>query len=183
MSNTIDQHVEPMATVLLYEEYVRHVAQRRQAEVERMNSPLLLQQLAPIKRKIVAAFSESYQPRIRSPAQAYSGRPAGLRSGGRVILRASAQGSGRHRRSVFQDAVHRHRLCRPERLDHIARGRTTVSLSQCAGVVPLSLGPTARAVRHFRVDRKKSVTPLATHFRLADPRPFLAEAEQGIDAL
>jgi predicted DNA-binding transcriptional regulator YafY len=36
------------------------------AIAERMNSPLLLQQLAPIKRKIVAAFSESYQPKIRS---------------------------------------------------------------------------------------------------------------------
>jgi predicted DNA-binding transcriptional regulator YafY len=36
------------------------------AVAERMNSPLLLQQLAPIRRKIVAAFSESYQPKIRS---------------------------------------------------------------------------------------------------------------------
>src|SRR5262245_45305401 len=31
-----------------------------------MNSPLLLEQLRPIKRKIVAAFSENYQPKIRS---------------------------------------------------------------------------------------------------------------------
>jgi predicted DNA-binding transcriptional regulator YafY len=36
------------------------------AIAERMNSPLLLQQLAPIKRKIVAAFSEGYQGKIRS---------------------------------------------------------------------------------------------------------------------
>jgi predicted DNA-binding transcriptional regulator YafY len=38
------------------------------------------------------------------------------------------------------------------------------------------------AVRYFRIDRIKSVTPLDTSFRLADPGPFLAEAEQGVDA-
>src|SRR5262245_27330101 len=35
------------------------------AIAERMNSPLLLQQLAPIKRKVASAFSEGYQGRIR----------------------------------------------------------------------------------------------------------------------
>ena len=39
------------------------------------------------------------------------------------------------------------------------------------------------AVRYFRIDRIRSVTPLETGFRLADPRPFLAEAEEGIEAL
>jgi len=36
------------------------------AIADRMNSPLLLQHLAPIRRKIVAAFSESYQPKIKA---------------------------------------------------------------------------------------------------------------------
>jgi predicted DNA-binding transcriptional regulator YafY len=39
------------------------------------------------------------------------------------------------------------------------------------------------AVRFFRIDRIKSAAPLDTRFRLADPRPFLAEAEEGIEAL
>jgi len=39
------------------------------------------------------------------------------------------------------------------------------------------------AVRYFRIDRIKSVKPLETSFRVADPRPFLAEAEEGIEAL
>jgi hypothetical protein len=33
------------------------------------------------------------------------------------------------------------------------------------------------------LDRVRSVTLLDTSFRLADPRPFLAEAEEGIEAL
>jgi predicted DNA-binding transcriptional regulator YafY len=40
-----------------------------------------------------------------------------------------------------------------------------------------------KAIRCFRIDRIKSVTPLGTRFRLADPRPFLAEAEEGVEAL
>jgi predicted DNA-binding transcriptional regulator YafY len=39
------------------------------------------------------------------------------------------------------------------------------------------------AIRCFRIDRIKSVTPLATRFRLADARPFLAKAEEGVEAL
>src|SRR5262245_27142661 len=36
------------------------------AIAERTNSPLLLRELGAVKRKIVAAFPESYQPKIRS---------------------------------------------------------------------------------------------------------------------
>jgi predicted DNA-binding transcriptional regulator YafY len=36
------------------------------AVAEQMNSPLLLRELGAIKRKIVAAFPESYQPKIRA---------------------------------------------------------------------------------------------------------------------
>jgi predicted DNA-binding transcriptional regulator YafY len=39
------------------------------------------------------------------------------------------------------------------------------------------------AIRYFRIDRVKSVVPLQEGFRLADPRPFLAEAEEGIEGL
>ena len=39
------------------------------------------------------------------------------------------------------------------------------------------------AIRYFRIDRVTSVTPLESEFRLADPRPFLAVAEEGIEAL
>ncbi len=36
------------------------------AIAERMNSPLLLQHLAPVRRKIVGAFTETYQAKIRA---------------------------------------------------------------------------------------------------------------------
>jgi predicted DNA-binding transcriptional regulator YafY len=39
------------------------------------------------------------------------------------------------------------------------------------------------AIRYFRIDRIKSATPLDASFRLADPGPFLAEAEEGISSL
>ncbi len=40
-----------------------------------------------------------------------------------------------------------------------------------------------KAVRYFRIDRIRSVKPVDATFRLADPRPFLAEAEEGIETL
>jgi len=39
------------------------------------------------------------------------------------------------------------------------------------------------AVRFFRIDRIKSAKLLEKGFRLADPKPFLAEAEEGIEVL
>jgi predicted DNA-binding transcriptional regulator YafY len=39
------------------------------------------------------------------------------------------------------------------------------------------------AVRFFRIDRVRSVTPLEAGFRVADPKPFLAEAEEVVEAL
>ena len=50
------------------------------AIAERMNSALLLRQLTPIKRKIVAAFSETHQLEIRSlRKRILVGRPASAR--------------------------------------------------------------------------------------------------------
>jgi predicted DNA-binding transcriptional regulator YafY len=39
------------------------------------------------------------------------------------------------------------------------------------------------AIRHFRIDRIRSVRLLETTFRLADPRPFLDEIERGVGTL
>ena len=47
----------------------------------------------------------------------------------------------------------------------------------------LALDRLRGAVRRFRIDRIKRAEVLDASFRLADPRPFLAEAEEGIETL
>jgi predicted DNA-binding transcriptional regulator YafY len=153
------------------------------AIAERMNSPLLLQQLAPIKRKIVAAFSESYQPKIRSLRQRILvGSPASKQ----VI--ASFSPPLRKALTGVTEAFFNTRCIAIEYVDQ--NGTTTLRDVEPQFLylsVPvwylLAWDRLRSAVRCFRIDRIKSVTPLETKFRLADPRPFLADAEEGIEAL
>ena len=147
-----------------------------------MNSPLLLQRLAPIKRKIVAAFSESYRPKISSlRRRILVGKPAS-----EPVL-ASFLPPQPKALTGIAEAFFNMSLSPSTMSTGTARPRRVMSslipLPQCAGMVPLGMGPAARAVRYFRIDRIKSVTPLEAGFRPADPRPFLAEAEEGIEAL
>lgn len=153
------------------------------AIAERMNSPLLLQQLAPIKRKIVAAFSESYHPKIRSlRKRILVGSPASPR----VV--ASFSPPQRRALTGVAEAFFNTRCIA---IDYVDQNGATTSRDVEPQFLYLSVpvwyllawDRLRGAVRYFRIDRIKSVTPLEASFRLADPRPFLAEAEEGIEAL
>ena len=153
------------------------------AIAERMNSPLLLQQLAPIKHKIVASFSESYQPRIRSlRKRILVGAPAS----DRVVSSFSAP----QRKAVagVAEAFFNMRCIAIEYADQNGAITTRDVEPQFLYLnVPvwylLVWDRLRSAIRFFRVDRIRSVTVLEMGFRLADPRPFLAEAEEGVEAL
>ncbi|MGK9170596.1 WYL domain-containing protein [Inquilinus limosus] len=153
------------------------------AIAERMNSPLLLQQLAPIKRKVVAAFSESYQPKIRSlRKRILVGTPASEQ------VLASFSPPQRGALAGIADAFFNMRCIAIDYVDqHGAATSREVEPQFLYLNVPvwylLAWDRLRGAIRFFRIDRIKSVRPLATNFRLADPRPFLAEAEDGIEAL
>lgn len=153
------------------------------AIAERMNSPLLLQQLAPIKRKIVAAFSESYQPRIRSlRTRILVGKPASEQ-----VLASFSQPQKRALTGIAE-AFFDMRCIAIEYVDqHGAVTSRDVEPHFLYFNMPvwylLAWDRLRAAVRYFRIDRIKSVAPLETRFRIADPKPFLAEAEEGIAAL
>lgn len=153
------------------------------AIAEQMNSPMLLQQLAPIKRKIVAAFSESYQPKIRSlRSRILIGAPAS-----KQVL-ASFSPPERKTAAGIADAFFNMRCVAIDYVDQNGASTSRDIEPQFLYLnVPvwylLAWDRLRGAVRHFRIDRIKAVTPLKTRFRLADRRPFLAEAEEGIEAL
>jgi len=153
------------------------------AIAERMNSPLLLQQLAPIKRKIVAAFSEGYQGKIRSlRKRILVGAPASAQ------VLASFSPPARKPLAGIADAFFNMKCIG---IDYIDQNGVVTSRSVEPQFLYLNVpvwyllawDRLRAAVRHFRIDRIKSVTPLDSGFRLADSRLFLAEAEQGIEAL
>lgn len=153
------------------------------AIAERMNSPLLLQQLAPIKRKIVAAFSESYQPKIRSlRKRILIGSPASER----VLATFSQPQQGAL--TGIAEAFFNMRCIT---IDYVDGSGETTSRDIEPQFLYLSMpiwylfawDRLRGAIRYFRIDRVRSVTPLQQGFRLADSRPFLAEAEEGIEAL
>ncbi|WP_119301451.1 helix-turn-helix transcriptional regulator [Dongia deserti] len=153
------------------------------AIAERMNSPLLLQQLAAIKRKIVAAFSESYQGKIRAlRKRILVGAPASER----VI--ASFSPPQRSALTGIAEAFFNTRCVAIEYVDQngVVTSREVEPQFLYLNVPVWYLLAWDRlrgAVRFFRIDRIRSVKPLQASFRLADPRPFLAEAEEGIEVL
>jgi predicted DNA-binding transcriptional regulator YafY len=142
-----------------------------------------LQQLAPIKRKIVAAFSEAYQPRIRSlRKRILVGRPASEQ----VI--ASFAPPPRGALAGVAEAFFNMKCIAIDYVDqHGAATSRAVEPQFLYLNVPvwylLAWDRLRGAVRFFRIDRIRAVSVLETSFRLADPRPFLAEAEEGIEAL
>ena len=153
------------------------------AIAERIDSPLLLQELAGIKRKMVAAFSHSHQSRIRSlRKRILIGKPASPR----VV--ASFSPPPRRPLGGIAEAFFDMRCVA---IDYIAQNRFVTSRVVEPQFLYLSLpvwyllgwDRLRDGVRYFRVDRIKSVRLLDSTFRLADPRPFLAEAEKGIEGL
>ena len=153
------------------------------AVAERMNSPLLLQQLAPIKRKIVSAFSESYQPKIRSLRnRILVGRPASEQ----VVGSFSAP-----RRGALAGVAEAFFNMRCMTIDYVDQAGVITTrdiepqflyLNVPVWYI-LALDRLRGAIRRFRIDRIRRAELLDAGFRLADPRPFLAEAEEGIETV
>lgn len=153
------------------------------AVAERLNSPLLLQHLAPIRRKIVAAFPEHYQPKIRSlRKRVLIGSPATKK------IVASFSSANTKAIAAVSDCFFNMKCMRIVYVDQDRRETTRdvephfLYLSQPIWYL-LCWDRMREAVRYFRIDRIRSVRPLEASFRLGDPKPFLAEAEAGIATL
>ena len=146
------------------------------AIAEQVNSPVLLRQLSGIKRKIVAAFGQAHQSRIRA-----------LRK--RILLGPPAPDSvaasyrAPHRPlTALADAFLNARCITIEYVDR--RGDATsreiepqfLYLSMPVWYL-LAWDRLRGAVRHFRVDRIRSVRLVGTDFRVTDSRPYVEEIE------
>ena len=139
------------------------------AIAERMNSPLLLQQLASVRRKIVAAFSEAYQANIRSlRKRILIGAPAS-----QAVLSSFTPVTHRGLTDIA-DAFFNMRCVRIGYMDQ--KGDLTtreVEPQFCtghAGLVSPVVGQDAQSSTNFRIDRIKSVTPLGVTFRPRRPK-------------
>lgn len=153
------------------------------AIAERMNSPLLLRKLASVKRKIVVAFSESYQPKIRSlRKRILIGQPAS-----EAVLASFVAPQRRALEGVAEAFFGQRRLV----IDYLGQDggvtRREVEPQFLYLSAPvwylLAWDHLRAAVRTFRIDRIRSVRVSEASFRLADPGPYLAAAEEGIEAL
>lgn len=150
------------------------------AVAEQLRSPLLLKHLVPVRRKIVAAFGEAYQAKIKL-----------LRK--RILVGSPASAS----------VLASYREPSPKLLSGISEAffnlrRIEIAYADGRGAVTqreiepqfLYLSPPVwyllafnklRAdIRYFRADRIREATALPSSFRLADPKPYLDAAEAGI---
>ena len=152
------------------------------AVAEQMNSPVLLQHLAAIRRKIAAAFAQPHQSKIRSLRnRVLIGKPASDRI-------AASYKPLRRMQTAITDAFFNMRCMAIEYTDEKGRVTTRTIEPQFLYLsLPvwylLAWDRFRDAIRYFRIDRITSARPLDTTFRLADPAPFLAQAEKGIAAL
>lgn len=153
------------------------------AIAERINSPVLLRQLAGIKRKITASFGEAHQVQIRAlRKRILFGPPASERVA--ASFRESPRGAHPALAEAFLNA-------RCVTIEYVDRNGVITSRQVEPHYLYLSLpvwyllawDRSRSAIRHFRVDRIKTVAPMEMTFRLADPKPFLEEMEQEIAAL
>jgi predicted DNA-binding transcriptional regulator YafY len=150
------------------------------AIAERMNSPILLQHVAAIKRKIAAAFGESHQRQITSlRSRILLGKPASHRVASSYVPK---------RLSALAEAFVNMRCISIDYADRAGRISTRDVEPQFLYLsVPvwylLAWDRLRSAPRSFRVDRIRNVVLLDTFFRGADPKPFIAEVEHGIAAI
>lgn len=147
------------------------------AIAEQVGSPVLLRHLAAIRRKIVAAFGETHQATIRA-----------LRK--RILLGppASDQVAASYRASPLRPLAGLAEAFLNTRcvvIDYVDRnGATTLReiepqflyLSMPVWYL-LAWDRLRGAVRHFRADRIRRVTPVDSTFRVADQRPYVEEIE------
>lgn len=149
------------------------------ALAEHLKLPLLLHNLAPIRRKIVAAFGERYQARIKS-----------LRR--RIIVTAPASPqvlatyeppSGKHLAPINQGFFEQQCLEIGYADRHGVMTKRVIEPQFVLLSPPvwylLAHDRLRNGIRHFRVDRIHRADLLGERFRLADPRPYLASAEAG----
>lgn len=153
------------------------------AIAERMNSPLLLRQLGPIKRKVVAAFSESHQSKIRSlRKRILIGSPAS-KTVVESLSPVQQKGLG-----GIAEAFFNMQCIAIEYVDQsgaiTARDVEPQFLYLSVPVWYLLAWDRLRGgIRYFRIDRIRSAAILPATFRLGDPQPYLAAAEKGIESL
>jgi predicted DNA-binding transcriptional regulator YafY len=147
------------------------------AIAEQMNSPVLLQHLGGVRRKIVAAFGETHQRQIRSlRKRILIGAAASER------VRSSYAPPGRRALSAVAEAFFEMRCVRIEYLDQAGAVTSRevephfLFLNLPVWYV-LAWDRLRSGVRTFRVDRVRSVTPLDSTFRLGDAEAFLAAVE------
>lgn len=147
------------------------------AIAERINSPILLGQLAAIRRKVAAAFAESYQVSIRSlRRRILVGSPASAvvlgsyRPPGPAGLAAIAEGfvAARVIEIVYAGETGRplRRVIEPHYLQLNMPVWYLLAHDRLRG-----------AVRHFRVDRVRSAVLSGERFRVRPHTEFLDEVE------
>jgi predicted DNA-binding transcriptional regulator YafY len=150
------------------------------AIAEQIKSPMLLDHLAPVRRKIVAAFGEAYQSRIRLlrkrilvGAPASAGVLAGYREPSAKLLSGVSQAFFNLRRVEIEyvdgQGAPTRREIEPQFLYLSPPVWYLLAFDRLRG-----------DIRCFRADRIKEAKPLPASFRLADPKPYLACAEAAI---
>jgi predicted DNA-binding transcriptional regulator YafY len=153
------------------------------AIAEQVNSPVLLRHVPGIRRKIVAAFGESDQARIRAlRKRIFLGPPAS--DDVAATLRGGSQRPQTRLTEAFLDA-------RCVVIEYVDRSGTTTSREIEPQFLYLSMpvwyllawDRLRDAIRHFRIDRIRRVTPVEAGFRLADPRPYIKEIELSVAEL
>jgi predicted DNA-binding transcriptional regulator YafY len=153
------------------------------AIADRMNSPLLLRHLVPVRRKIVAAFGESFQSKIRSlRKRILVGSPASAE-----VLASYKEPHAKPLGSIAEAFFILHCVA----ITYVDRNgvvtRRDVEPQFLYLSVPvwylLAFDRLRGAIRYFRADRIRDATLLDQGFRLADPKPYLEAAEEGIEAI
>ena len=147
------------------------------AIAEQLESPILLRQLAGIRRKIVAAFRESDQARIRAlRKRIFIGPPAP------DDVVASFRGASQRPQSRLAEAFLNAQCVLIEYVDRNGAATSREIEPQFLYFsLPvwylLAWDRLRGAIRHFRVDRIRRVSSTTTEFRLAEPRPYIEEIE------
>jgi predicted DNA-binding transcriptional regulator YafY len=153
------------------------------AIAERMGSPLLLQHIAPIRRKVAAAFGADHRSRVRGLRERILvGQPAS-----RQVAEAFVQPPRRALQGVAEAFVAMRCLTIRYRDGGGSETSREVEPHYLYLNLPvwylLTWDRLRAAVRTFRVDRIMAVTPLAVNFRLVGAAPFLRDVEAGIAGL
>jgi predicted DNA-binding transcriptional regulator YafY len=150
---------------------------------EQMKSPLLLRHLAPVRRKIVADFGEVYQARIRSlRKRILVGNPASV-----AVLASYREPQVRPLIGVTQAFFDLRCLEISYQDRHGSLTRREVE-PQFLYLSPpvwylLAFDKLRDGIRFFRADRIREAAATTTPFRLADPKPYLAAAEEGVSSV